>query len=176
VIDRVLFASYGTPSGGCDDVGGSTFKIDPSCHAANSTAVVHAACVGRNTCMVQVSNLAFGVDPCHLTRKRLAVLVHCAAKHSDGASPAAPGSRRTPPAAPGAHRTPPAALDVSAWVVRYPWRDDDSRFESSNATLNAVWRLARDTLKVTSLDTATDSNTRERLPYEADGYITGDVR
>ena len=29
---------------------------------------------------------------------------------------------------------------------------------------------------MTSLDTSTDSNTRERLPYEADGLITGDSR
>jgi len=64
-------------------------------------------------------------------------------------------------------------LDVSAWVVRYPWSEKDSHFASSNATLDAVWRLCRDTLRTTSLDTATDSNTRERLPYEADSYITG---
>ena len=67
----------------------------------------------------------------------------------------------------------PASLNVSAWTVGYPWREDDSAFVSSDATLNAVWRLSRDTLRWTSLDTATDSNTRERLPYEADGYITG---
>ena len=67
----------------------------------------------------------------------------------------------------------PASLDVSAWTVGYSWREVDSAFTSSDATLDAVWRLSRDTLRWTSLDTATDSNTRERLPYEADGYITG---
>jgi len=36
-----------------------------------------------------------------------------------------------------------------------------------------TWALI---FKVTSLDSATDSNTREKLPYEADGYITGGTR
>jgi hypothetical protein len=67
-------------------------------------------------------------------------------------------------------------LDLAAWRVNYPWRDGDSHFSSSDSTLNAVWQLAADTLRFTSLDTATDSNTRERLPYEADGYITGQSR
>lgn len=39
-----------------------------------------------------------------------------------------------------------------------------------------VWELCKNTVKVTSLDTTTDSNTREKLPYEADGYITGGTR
>ena len=34
----------------------------------------------------------------------------------------------------------------------------------------------KDTLRSTSLDTFTDSNTRERLPYEADGFITARSR
>ena len=65
---------------------------------------------------------------------------------------------------------------LSAWAVRYPWREGRTSsgvFTSSDATLNAVWNLCRDTLRSTSLDTTTDSNTRERLPYEADAYITG---
>ena len=49
-------------------------------------------------------------------------------------------------------------------------------FNSSNAMLNKVWELCKNTVKVTSLDTTTDSNTREKLPYEADGYITGGTR
>jgi alpha-L-rhamnosidase len=64
-------------------------------------------------------------------------------------------------------------LTLTAWTVSYPWVEDESSFSSSMPELDQVWRLARDTLRVTSLDTTTDSNTRERLPYEADGYITG---
>ena len=59
-------------------------------------------------------------------------------------------------------------LDLSAWVVRYPWSEVDGEegmFNSSNPMLNAVWELCKTTVKVTSLDTTTDSNTRERLPY-----------
>lgn len=62
---------------------------------------------------------------------------------------------------------------ITAWAVAYPFFENDSYFSSSDATLNAVWLLCENSLRVTSLDTATDSNTRERLPYEADGYITG---
>ena len=47
---------------------------------------------------------------------------------------------------------------------------------STDGYFSAVWALSENTLKVTSLDTTTDSNTRERLPYEADGLITGDSR
>jgi alpha-L-rhamnosidase len=70
-------------------------------------------------------------------------------------------------------------LDLSAWVVNYPWseaEEDLGMFNSSNDMLNKVWELCKNTVKVTSLDTTTDSNTREKLPYEADGYITGGTR
>lgn len=71
------------------------------------------------------------------------------------------------------------SFDLSAWVVRYPWSTasgDEGHFNSSNAMLNKVWELCKNTVKVTSLDSATDSNTREKLPYEADGFITGGTR
>ena len=70
-------------------------------------------------------------------------------------------------------------LDLTAWVVNYPWseaEEDLGQFNSSNDMLNRVWELCKNTVKVTSLDTTTDSNTREKLPYEADGYITGGTR
>eukprot|EP00966_Prymnesium_polylepis_P149946 3463833-Prymnesium_polylepis.1 len=162
VISEVLFASYGTPTGtGCDGVGGGSFAIDTACHATDSARVVAAACVGQNQCVLEASNSAFGGDPCHKRQKRLAVLVSCQKPDVTAAAMSA------------APAPPPAALDVAAWVVRYPWHEEECRFESSDGTLNAVWRLSRDSLRITSLDTATDSNTRERLPYEADGYITG---
>lgn len=58
---------------------------------------------------------------------------------------------------------------LSAWTVAYPWTETDSHFTSSNDMLNRVYELCRNTLRVTSLDTTTDSNTRERLPYEVRG-------
>eukprot|EP00948_MAST-09A_sp_MAST-9A-sp1_P003961 g3961.t1 len=87
----------------------------------------------------------------------------------------------------GRPRSDSLFLPINRWVVHYPWDgDDQSRVEtgieeregdetdfvSSSEMLNQVWRLCRDTIKYTSLDVTTDSNTRERLPYEADGYLT----
>ena len=55
-------------------------------------------------------------------------------------------------------------FELTAWKTHYPWYDGDSHFSSSNATLDAVWELCRYTLEAASLDTYTDSNTRERRP------------
>ena len=57
-----------------------------------------------------------------------------------------------------------SGFTLTAWKTHYPWYDEDSHFSSSNATLNAVWELCRYTLDGASLDTYTDSNTRERRP------------
>jgi hypothetical protein len=70
----------------------------------------------------------------------------------------------------------PRNFTLSAWKVHYPYDPADSAFTSSNATLNAVWELCRYTLEAASLDTYTDSNTRERRPYEADGIIAATGR
>ena len=61
-------------------------------------------------------------------------------------------------------------------VVRYPWNDADASFTSSDDMLNRIWQLCKNTMRDTSLDTMTDSNTRERRPYEADAFITGWTR
>ena len=71
---------------------------------------------------------------------------------------------------------PAPTFTLSAWRVNYPWVDTDSSFTSSNATLNAVYELCRYTLLSAALDTYTDSNTRERTPYEADGMIAATGR
>ena len=44
------------------------------------------------------------------------------------------------------------AFTLGAWKVHYPWVDTDSAFASSNATLDAVWHLARYTVHAASLD------------------------
>merc|ERR1711871_1541745 len=71
---------------------------------------------------------------------------------------------------------PPSHFTLSAWKVHYPYDPADSHFESSNATLDAVYELSRYTLEAASLDTYPDSNTRERRPYEADGIIAATAR
>ena len=65
------------------------------------------------------------------------------------------------------------SLTLTAWSVQYPYFEGHSSFRSSSSLLNSIWSFCENTLRVTSLDTTTDSNTRERLPYEADGFITG---
>lgn len=67
-------------------------------------------------------------------------------------------------------------FEIGAWVVQAPYVDEDSSFNSSNETLNRVWELCRYTLQAAVLDTYTDSNTRERRPYEADGLIAAGAR
>lgn len=70
----------------------------------------------------------------------------------------------------------PSNFTLDGWKVHYPYDHADSAFHSSNATLNAVFELCRYTLEADSLDTYTDSNTRERRPYEADGIIAASGR
>ena len=54
--------------------------------------------------------------------------------------------------------------------------DGDSSFASDNATLDAVYELARWTLDGGVVDTYTDSNSRERRPYECDGLVAATNR
>ena len=75
----------------------------------------------------------------------------------------------------------PKSFNLSAWAVQYEWNPDDSYFHASgdqevNGTnvadmLVKVWELNRYTVQAGMLDTYTDSNTRERRPYEADGLV-----
>jgi hypothetical protein len=73
----VDFASFGSPSGGC--AGG--FALG-SCNAANSTAIVAAACVGAQTCTIDVSDTLFG-DPCHNTVKHFDAALRCSSNASN---------------------------------------------------------------------------------------------
>lgn len=70
----------------------------------------------------------------------------------------------------------PEDFAMDAWGVRYEWHETDSSFTSSNATLTHVWNLCRNTVRDGVVDTYTDSNTRERRPYEADGMIAATAR
>ncbi|XP_065832516.1 uncharacterized protein [Oscarella lobularis] len=70
VIDKVHFASYGTPQGTCGN-----FTMG-KCNAANTTAFVEKMCVGKKSCMFPVNTETFG-DPCVGTAKTFAVQVTC---------------------------------------------------------------------------------------------------
>ena len=80
------------------------------------------------------------------------------------------------------------AVTMTQWAVAYPIVEEEEAdaeaaptaslherqaafFASSSTMLDAVWQLCADTIRYTSLDTFTDSNVRERLPYEADGFV-----
>lgn len=71
-ISDVTFASYGTPQGSCQN-----FSTG-SCHAPNSLPLLSEACRGKNSCSYDVSNAAFGSDPCRGVVKTLAVQAECA--------------------------------------------------------------------------------------------------
>ena len=90
VVSAVSFASYGTPTGAC-----GSWALG-ACNAANSTAVVEAACLGRQSCVVWPNTTTFG-DPCFGTPKQLAVQLACSA----GGGTAACGT--PPPPAPALH-------------------------------------------------------------------------
>ena len=71
---------------------------------------------------------------------------------------------------------PPANWNVTAWAVNAPFDPTETFFSSSDPVLNRVWDLAANMLHRGVLDTYTDSNARERRPYEADGLITAGNR
>ncbi|OQR93263.1 hypothetical protein ACHHYP_02742 [Achlya hypogyna] len=70
-IARVLFASYGMPTGTGHDATTS------SCHAGSSQGIVESACIDKPSCTVTASNSVFG-DPCEGTFKHLTVTAECA--------------------------------------------------------------------------------------------------
>lgn len=79
-ISLIKFASFGTPSGTC----GGFHR--GACHAPNSHAIVEKNCLGKESCLVDVSNQNFGADPCPKVLKRLSVEAVC----SKASSPTQP--------------------------------------------------------------------------------------
>eukprot|EP01052_Picozoa_sp_SAG31_P037619 SAG31_NODE_4888_length_2884_cov_1.624776_2_plen_236_part_00 len=71
VVQKVLFASYGTP-GTCTE----RPLLEGHCHSATSRQVVEAACLGKNRCSVKAVNDVFE-EPCYGTTKYLTVDVLC---------------------------------------------------------------------------------------------------
>ncbi|XP_057766259.1 beta-galactosidase 9 isoform X2 [Salvia miltiorrhiza] len=75
-ISSIKFASYGTPQGSCQNFSRG------DCHAPNSYAVLSQACLGRQNCWINISNDAFGGDPCHGVVKTLSVEMKCSPSSS----------------------------------------------------------------------------------------------
>ncbi|KAH9321651.1 hypothetical protein KI387_016290, partial [Taxus chinensis] len=70
IISSIKFASFGTPSGEC----GSYTHGD--CKTNNAISIVDQACIGHESCSVEVSEERFG-DPCTGTTKTLVVEAIC---------------------------------------------------------------------------------------------------
>ncbi|GMY06727.1 beta-galactosidase 16 [Fagus crenata] len=71
-ISKILFASFGTPSGDCESQALGT------CHTSNSRAIVEKECLGKSKCSIIVSSHTFGDDPCPGIPKALLVDAQCA--------------------------------------------------------------------------------------------------
>jgi hypothetical protein len=83
-IAAIQFASYGRPLGGC-----GAWSSNASCAAANASAVVAAACVGKSQCSVAADTATWG-DPCFEEWKFLAVEAVCSAGGGSAASSTGP--------------------------------------------------------------------------------------
>ncbi|OVA11465.1 D-galactoside/L-rhamnose binding SUEL lectin domain [Macleaya cordata] len=71
-ISAIQFASFGDPKGSC----GSFQK--GSCDAANTVSAVQKACVGQESCTINVSEATLGTSQCgNNVTKRLAVQAVC---------------------------------------------------------------------------------------------------
>ncbi|XP_019182356.1 PREDICTED: beta-galactosidase 16-like [Ipomoea nil] len=70
-ISKILFASFGRPSGDC-----SAYAVG-SCHSSSSRAIVEKACIGKRKCTISQSYKRFGGDPCPGIPKSLLVDVQC---------------------------------------------------------------------------------------------------
>jgi alpha-L-rhamnosidase len=56
-------------------------------------------------------------------------------------------------------------------TVHYPFNDAASHFTSSSRVLNDIWDMCQYTMKATSFCGYYVDGDRERIPYEADGYV-----
>jgi len=70
VFSEILFASFGTPTGGC-----STPAFG-KCDAGSSFMVVENMCLGKESCTVPAQDTVFG-DPCLGTLKNLIIQAVC---------------------------------------------------------------------------------------------------
>jgi hypothetical protein len=61
---------------------------------------------------------------------------------------------------------------IARETVFYPSDDEDSFFSSSDTILNQVWDLCKYSIKATSFTGMFIDGDRERIPYEADAYIS----
>ncbi|WP_161794211.1 family 78 glycoside hydrolase catalytic domain [Demequina sediminicola] len=66
---------------------------------------------------------------------------------------------------------PVTADNLQALALVYPFDDEASAFTSSDDNLNQVYDFSKNTIESVNVNFYTDSWTRERINYEADGYL-----
>jgi len=66
---------------------------------------------------------------------------------------------------------PFTASDITQLAVHVPFNNSAATFTSSDPLLNAIWSLCKHTTIATTFDSIYVDGDRERIPYEADGYI-----
>ncbi|HTV24184.1 MAG TPA: family 78 glycoside hydrolase catalytic domain [Polyangiaceae bacterium] len=66
---------------------------------------------------------------------------------------------------------PVSTDNLSALALVYPFDADGAQFGASDAALEDVWQLSKDTIEAVNVNFYTDSWTRERTNYEADAYL-----
>jgi alpha-L-rhamnosidase len=66
---------------------------------------------------------------------------------------------------------PVTADKLQALALVYPFDQDASFFSSSNENLNQVYQLSKNSIESLNVNFFTDSWSRERINYEADGYL-----
>ncbi|GJU15476.1 beta-galactosidase 10 [Tanacetum coccineum] len=70
-IAAFKFASFGTPTGTCQ-----SYTVG-DCHDPNSTSIVEKLCLGKNECIVELTNENFNMELCPGLTKKLAVEATC---------------------------------------------------------------------------------------------------
>jgi hypothetical protein len=103
-IDKLVFASFGTPTGDCTH----GFKVS-KCNSANSTQLVEKLCLGKTSCKVSATVGFFGGDPCVNVLKYLSAAVHCSG------DPPPPPPTPSPPPPPLPPPAPPPAPGGLTW-------------------------------------------------------------
>ncbi|HXT97523.1 MAG TPA: glycosyl hydrolase [Polyangia bacterium] len=129
-IDKVTFASFGTPTGSCGSFAAG------ACNASSSQAVVEALCIGRQSCSVPADNGAF-TDPCDKTTKSLSIQVTCTV--GGGMEPPSAGQQPFK----GFAGDPNACTDLqhlrTSWFYNWEQTDDKKCASTNDPFVPMIW-------------------------------------
>lgn len=138
IIDSVVFASFGTPTGTCGNFAAS------SCDASTSAATIQTLCAGKSSCSVPATNSAFGGDPCHKTTKKLAVEVTCVPGESTQPDPSDAPYK-------GLANSPAAQISALGATWCYNWGDTPKSTDCNDPYFVPMIWGASDVSKIDSI-------------------------